>query len=440
MTQETITMTPKELARYEIIKRLLAGEINGAQASKQTGLSVRQVKNIKARVKAEGARGIIHRNRGRDSNRRLPEPFIQKVESIVREKYYDFGPKFASEKLTELHKIKVNKETLRQLMMGWGLWQPHSRKKTKEYRSWRARKEHYGEMEQFDGSYFQWFEHRAPECCLLAAIDDATSKPTQLEFVDWEGVRNAFSFWKDYLETNGKPLCLYLDKHSTYKQNQKSVFDDPDCLTQFERAMQDLSIKVIHAHSPQAKGRIERLFDTLQDRLVKELRLAGINTITEANQFANNVFLPRFRQQFAVKPAKRGDVHRLLTQWEKDHLDQIFSIHNQRIVNNDFTVKFKGGWYQLDKVQPLLVRPKERVQVEEHLDGSIFLSLKNKQLSFALLQERPAKVKMRVIALSGAAPAWIPPADHPWRRPFLFGKSQRCQTSTLANSASPEAN
>jgi len=155
MTQELITMTPRELARYEIIKRLLAGEINGSQASKQTGLSVRQVKNIKARVKAEGARGIIHKNRGRNSNRKLPEPFIQKVESIVRERYYDFGPKFASEKLVELHQIKVNKETLRQLMTAWGLWQVHSRKKTKEYRAWRDRKKHYGEMEQFDGSYFQ---------------------------------------------------------------------------------------------------------------------------------------------------------------------------------------------------------------------------------------------------------------------------------------------
>ena len=165
--------------------------------------------------------------------------------------------------------------------------------------------------------------------------------------------------------------------------------------------------------------------------MVKELRLADINTITEANQFANNIFLPRFRQQFAVKPAKRGDVHRSLTQWEKDHLDQIFSIHNQRIVNNDFTVKFKGSWYQLDKVQPVLVRPKERVQVEERLDDRVFLSLKNKNLNFAVLPARPAKIKMRVIALSGAEPTWKPPADHPWRRPFLFGKSQRCQTSTL---------
>jgi len=209
MTQETIIMTPKELARYEIIKRLLKKEINGSQASKQIGLSVRQIKNLKAQVKKHGAKGIVHKNRGEASNRKLPEPFIQKVENIVREKYYDFGPKFASEKLLELHQIKVNKETLRQLMTTWGLWQPHSRKRSKEYRSWRARKEYYGEMMQFDGSYFKWFEDRSSACCLLAAIDDATSKPTQLEFVDWEGVKNAFSFWKRYIEDKGKPLSIY---------------------------------------------------------------------------------------------------------------------------------------------------------------------------------------------------------------------------------------
>ena len=441
MTQELIAMTPRELSRYEIIKRLLKQEINGTQASKLIGLSVRQVKNLKVRVKQEGAQGIVHKGRGGVSNRKLPEPFRQQIEGIVRERYSDFGPTFASEKLQEREQLKINHETLRQLMIGWGLWQPHLRKRNKEYRAWRARKEHYGEMEQFDGSYFQWFEDRAPECCLLAAIDDATGKLTQLKFVDWEGVKNAFSFWKDYLETKGKPLSIYLDRHSTYKQNMKSVFDDPNCLTQFERAMKkDLGVKIIHAYSPQAKGRVERLFETLQDRLVKELRLADISTIDQANQFANEVFLPRFQKQFSVKPAKRGNLHSGLTKWEKDNLEQIFSIHSQRIVNNDFTVKFKGNWYQLAKRQPALVRPKERIRVEERLDGMIFLSLKDKNLNFAVLPERPVKVKMRVIALSGAEPTWKPPADHPWRRPFLFDKSQRCPTSTLVANASPEAN
>lgn len=441
MTQELITMTPKELARYEIIKRLLKWEINGTEASKQLCLSARQTRNLKSRVRRDGPRGIIHKNRGRISNRKLGAPFVQKVEAVVKERYHDFGPTFASEKLQECERIEINHETLRQLMIGWGLWQPHARKHSKEYHAWRARKEHYGEMMQFDGSYFQWLEDRAPECCLLAAIDDATSKLTQLRFVDWEGVKNAFSFWKDYLEARGKPLSIYLDRHSTYKQNHKSVFDDPHCLTQFERAMErDLGVKIIHAYSPQAKGRVEKLFETLQDRLVKELRLANISTIEEANRFANEVFLPSFQKRFAVRAAKQGNLHRCLTKWEKDNLDQIFSIHSQRVVSNDFTIKFKGAWYQLAKKQPVLVRPKERIRVEERLDDMIFLSLKNKNLNFTVLPERPVRVKMRVIALSGAEPTWKPPADHPWRRPFIFGKSQRSRTSTSVVSASPGAN
>ncbi len=441
MTQETITMTPKELARYEIIKRLLSGEINGTQASKQTGLSVRQVKNIKVRVKTEGAQGIIHKNRGGASNRKLPETFIRKIEDVVRQRYDDFGPTFAAEKLQECERLKINHETLRKLMTAWGLWQVHSRNKTKEYRSWRQRKEQFGEMEQFDGSYHDWFEDRAEACCLLVSIDDATSQLTGLEFVHWEGVKQAFSFWKGYIEERGKPVSLYLDRHSTYKQNQKSVFDDPNCLTQFQRAVeQNLNIKIIHAHSPQAKGRVERVCDTLQDRLVKELRLADISTIPEANRFAKEVFIPQFNNKFSVLPQKKGNLHRTLTKWEKDNLDQIFSVYSQRVVNNDFTVRFKGNWYQLAKQQPVLVRPKERIRLEERIDGMIFLSLKNKNLNFAVLSERPAKIKMRVIALSGAKPAWKPPADHPWRRPFLFGKSQRCQTSTLVSSVSPGAN
>ena len=440
MAQETITMTPKELARYEIIKRLLKREINGTEASQQIGLSIRQVKNIKVKVKKEGAQGVIHKSRGRTGNRTLPKALVQQIETIVRKGYADFGPTFAAEKLEELHRLKINKETLRQRMIVWGLWQHHKRKKNKQYRSWRARKERYGEMEQFDGSYHAWFENRGPECCLLASIDDATGIPTKLEFVNWEGVKNVFSFWQTYLQSKGKPLCIYLDRHSTYKQNLKSVFDDPHCLTQFERAMRNLDIKVIHAYSPQAKGRIERLFETLQDRLVKELRLAGISDIARANCFINEVFLSRFQTMFAVEPTKKGNLHRSLTLWEEDNLASIFSIHSQRVVNNDFTVKFKGAWYQLAKKQPVLVRPKERVLVEERLNGTIWLTLKNKALGFAVLPQRPVKLKMPIIALAGSDPAWRPPTDHPWRQPFLFGQNQRCPASSETVSAPPGAN
>lgn len=193
--QELITMTQKELSRYEIIKRLINQEINGTEAAKQLGLSVRQIKNLKAAVKRNGPKGIIHGNRNRPSNRKIIEEKIKKIKEIIKANYYDFGPTFATEKLEENHNIKISHEKLRQLMIQWQLWKLKSRKKNKEYRAWRPRKEQYGEMVQFDGSYHSWFEARGPECCLLASLDDATGKITKLKFVDWEGVKPAFIFW-----------------------------------------------------------------------------------------------------------------------------------------------------------------------------------------------------------------------------------------------------
>ncbi len=438
MAQQTITMTPKELSRYEIIKRLLNKAINGTEAAKQINISVRQVKNIKARVKRYGVKGIIHANRGKPSNRKLSEKKIKKIEKTIRKKYHDFGPTFAAEKLEEEHQTKISSEKLRQLMIDWDLWKPKPRKKNNEYRSWRPRKEQFGEMEQFDGSYHLWFEDRAEECCLLASMDDAEGKVTGLKFVDWENIKNGFDFWDGYFEDHGKPVSIYLDKHSTYKQNQKSVFDDPACLTQFQRAMeQDLDIKFIHARSPQAKGRIERLFKTLQDRLIKEMRLANISTIKEANEFVKKVFIPKFNAKFAVKPQKKGNLHRPLTEYEKNNLNKIFSIHNTRTVNNDFTVRFQGKWHQLAQQQPVLVRKKEKVQIEERISGELFISLRNKYLNYTVLPTRPEKIiDIKIPALSTAKPAWKPPANHPWRKPFILNPSERHQTSSVNSNAS----
>lgn len=432
MTQETFTMTPKEFSRYETIKRLIKKEINGTEAAKQIGLSVRQTKRIKAEVIKKGLKGVIHKNRGKSSNRKMPEEKIERIERIVKKEYYDFGPTFTSEKLEENHQIKIGKEKLRQLMIGWELWKSKLRKKNKEYRSWRPRKEQYGEMEQFDGSYYDWFENRASGCCLLASIDDATGKITELKFVHWEMVMSVFAFWKEYLETHGKPLSIYLDRHSTYKQNQKSVLDDPKCLTQFQRAMKkDLNVEIIHAYSPQAKGRIERLFNTLQDRLVKELRLVNISTPEEANKFVKKAFIPQFNDKFAVLPQKKGDLHKPLTKFERENLDKIFSSQDTRIVNNDFTISFNKQWFQLSQTQPTLILRKDRVQIEERIDGEILISLRNKYLDYEVLPERPKKVRMKVVALTRTKPSWKPPADHPWRRPFILNPERRYQTSSV---------
>lgn len=416
---ELIVMTQKELSRYEIIKRLIRKEINGTEAAKQLGLTIRQVKNIKARVIKEGERGVIHKSRGRIGNRRIAPEIIEKAKYWLKNRYFDFQPKFASEKLAEEQKILLSKEKVRQLMTEMGLWKPRSRKKNKEYRSWRQRKDYYGEMEQFDGCYYDWFE-TGKLCCLLASRDDATNRITGLKFVSNEGLKPVSGFWKEYLLTHGKPLKIYLDRFSTYKNTHKSVMDNPQVLTQFQRMMRQLDIETIPAYSPQAKGRIENLFPTLQHRLVREMRLAGIKTPEQGNRFVKEVFIPKFNAQFSVMPAKRGNVHRKLTKIEKEKLDQIFSRQEVRYVNNDFTVRYKGKWFQLLEKQPVLVRKKEKILVEERISGEIFFSLREKYLNYVLLPERPKKIVEAKIPALATKSSWKPPVNHPWRR-FNFG-------------------
>ncbi|MEK6834588.1 MAG: ISNCY family transposase, partial [Thermoproteota archaeon] len=364
MHQDIITMTIRELSRYEVINQLIAQHINGTEAAKMIGLSVRQVKNLKARVQKYGAKGLMHRARGRVSNRGIKAEIRHRAERNLKKFYADFGPTFAREKLQERHRITLGKETVRQIMIGMGLWKPNPRKQNKEYRAWRPRKEYVGDMEQFDGSYHPWFEDRADRCCLLLSIDDATGTITRAEFGQSESVPEVFGFWDGYVKERGKPLSIYLDKYSTYKNIQATAKDDPELLTQFQRAMDTLGIELISAHSPQAKGRVERVFETLQDRLVKELRLAGISTIPEANRFLQ-IYIPKFNEQFGVQPVKRGDLHRKLTDQEIQQLPHIFSRHSIRSVANDFTIRFKNQWIQLQERQPVLVRRKETVLMEE---------------------------------------------------------------------------
>ena len=421
MVQELISMSNKELSKYKVINNLINKQINGTEASKQLNLTVRQIKNLKVKVIKDGVKGLIHGNRGKRGNRKMKDYLLEKAVSCLKERYYDFGPKFACEKLSANHNIKLSKEKVRQIMIGEQLWKARARKTNKEYRSWRPRKEQEGEMIQFDGSYHKWFEDRAGEYCLLAAIDDATGKITDLVFDHNEGVIPVFKFWKAYLEKRGKPIQIYLDKFSTYKINHKSAIDNKDLITQFERANKDLGIRMIRANSPQAKGRIERLFRTLQDRLVKELRLVNISDIPAANRFVKEKFIPEYNKMFAVIPQKKGDLHRELNNNDKINMDRIFSIQDTRIVNNDFTISFKNKWLQLDQTQPVLVLKKSKVLVEERIDGSIFLSLRDKYLNFKELPERPKKIiDIKLPALASTIPSWKPPIDHPWRKPFIL--------------------
>lgn len=413
-------MTTKELLRYDSIKRLLRKEINGTDAARILKISVRHVRRMKNRVKQHGAKGVVHQSRGRPGNRKIPEKKKEKIEKIVRKQYPDFGPTFAAEKLAEEHGIRISEETLRTLMISWGFWKVRSRRKNKEYHSWRKRKEHYGELGQFDGSYHHWFEDRGPECCLLASIDDATST-VDARFNSDEGVEAVFDFWEHYLTKHGKPLSIYVDRFSTYKQNAKHLSDDPKAMTQFQRALRtNLDIDIIHAYSAQAKGRVERLFKTLQDRLIKEMRLKKISTITEANRFLEKDFLPKFNKKFSVKAVKKTNFHRVLQKKERQELKRIFSIQEERTVLNDFTVRYKNNWFQLAEIQPTTVLRRNAVLIEERPNGHVSISLRGKNLIFTTLPGRPKKVHLKeVTALTRTKTTWKPPINHPWRKATL---------------------
>lgn len=422
---DKLTITEKEQFKLTIINKAITHEITNLQAAKKLQLSLRQVKRLKQQIKLRGDMAIVHKLKGKQSNHHIAVLLKTKAIEIIRNSYADFKPILAAEKLQELHRITLTAQTVRIWMTQAGIWKPRRKKKIGEYRSWRPRKEHFGELEQFDGSYHYWFEDRFVdqqgnpiEVCLLAAIDDAKGEITKACFAANEGVTAVFTFCKAYVEELGKPGNIYLDKFSTYKINHKSAVDNSELMTQFQRAMQDLGINPIPANSPQAKGRIERLFKTLQDRLIKEMRLAKINNPEEGNKFLKEIFIPKFNKRFGVIPAKAGNVHEPPSATDKKNLNRIFSIQSTRRVYNDFTLRFKNNWYQLEEVQPVTLRAKEKVLIEEWLDGTIHLSYKGKYLKYFILPGRPKKQTKNPIILTTHRLNYKPPQNHPWRRPF----------------------
>jgi hypothetical protein len=415
---EKITLTAHEQERYDIIRSCIDGDMTNAEASKRLGLKVRQIQNIKRSVKTEGMQGSVHKSKGKTSGNATSKAIVDKVTTFFKDtKHQDFGPTFAQEKLCDSG-VVIGTETLRSLMITKGIWKPHRRRGSAIHREWRERKECFGELVQFDGSYHDWFETKQ-EACLLAAIDDATGHIIKAMFEDNEGVFACFRFWLAYVEHYGRPVAIYLDKFSTYKVNHKNAVDNADMMTQFERAMKALDIRVICANSPEAKGRVERLFGTLQDRMVKEMRLVDVNKQDEANIFLKDTYIPDHNRRFSVEAKSTHDAHRPLTDMMKSKLLPIFSIHSIRKVNNDYTIQFKTQWFQLDAVQNTTVYRRDTVTVEEWLDESIHIRLKQTYLMYTILPVRPKPMNIPVVALTGEKPSWKPPKSHPWRKPFF---------------------
>jgi transposase len=412
-------ISSKELDRASTLQRIINKTQTQKDAAQSLGLTDRQVRRLLVKYRAWGTAGLAHKARGNPSHNRLPQTVKDQAIELVRTKYPDFGPTFAAEKLTERDNLKIGTETLRRLMINEGIWQTKKRKTTHRMR--RERRACYGDMEQFDGCHHDWFEGRLPKkawATLLASRDDANNL-VSARFLGYEGTRPVMTYWWDYFKAYGKPVAIYLDRHSTYKVNSKNALDDDAMITQFERAMKQLQVKVIHANSPQAKGRIENLFGTLQDRLVKELRLADINDVATANIFLRDIFLPAYNTRFCVTPRSEVNAHRPLT--KRDDPAAVMSIISSRYVNQDFTIRFKNQWLQLIKVQPTLVLPGSRVAIEERLDNTIHLKLNNNYLNFVKLVSKPPTLTKPPIALtSNPHTPTIPSPNHPWRKFVLL--------------------
>lgn len=417
-------LTPKEQYKYDVVTKVINHEIKPGAAAKLLGISTRQIRRLRVAVENDGPEAVIHGLRGRSGNHHINDTLKQKALSVIKEIYSDFRPTFATEKLGEKYGIQVSPETTRLWMVKEGLWKVR-RQKQSTYRSWRPRKEYYGELIQFDGSYHKWFENRYRdgngdpiEVCMLAAIDDATGQITKATFSANEGVIAVLTFWREYVLSNGKPLAIYLDSFSTYKINHKGALDNRELMTQFGRAAKDLAIELITAHSPEAKGRVERLFGTLQDRLVKEMRLEKINAPYDGDIFLKDVYISEFNRRFSVIPAKEGGLNRKLTEQDMKNLNRTFSIQSTRQINNDFTIQFKNQWYQLAELQSTTVRPREAILVEEWLDQTLHFSIRGHYLAYIVLPKRPVQKKRQPAIITTHRLNWRPPLDHPWRKGF----------------------
>lgn len=378
-----ISMSMKETERITIMDNLITKRIKQKHASKQLGISIRQVQRMVRRYKREGVSGLAHKSRGRVGNRTLYPEKREQIIDLIKKQYPDFGPTLAAEKLAERDNVIVSRETVRQLMMQEQLWKAKQRKEVAIH-TYRERRSCVGELVQLDGSPHRWFEDRADPCTLIAYIDDATSRIMDGTFMDYEGTFTLFAATEHYLNTYGKPVSLYVDKHSTYRINRQATIEEElkDLLpqSQFGRAMDQLRIAVIFANSPQAKGRVERMFETLQDRLVKELRLAGIATKEEGTRYFREVYIPKHNAKFAVLPKDPVNAHRVLL--PSDDLARIFTVQTKRYVSKALVVQYKNTRYQLETQGAYRYLLKnQNILVEESETGELVFRHKDKTMS-----------------------------------------------------------
>ena len=406
--EDRVIMSVKELRRVHVIRQTREKKLTQVKAGTLLGLTPRHIRRLLARVAQTGDQGLAHRGRGKPSNRRIPEKVKAKALQLCEKQYGDFGPTLAAEKLTERHGIVVSAETVRGWLLAKGV--THFQRRKRPHRAWRERKAHVGELLQLDGSHHDWLEGRGPQCVLMAYIDDASSR-VYARFYEYEGTIPAMDSFMRYGQQYGIPLAIYADKHSTYQSPASPTVEEQLAgvkpTSQFGRALGELGVELIPAHSPQAKGRVERLFKTVQDRLVKELRLAGVSTLEAANQFLEG-YLPIYNRRFGVRPAQAADLHRPRPAHRE--LDRSLCIKTTRCLRRDWTVAHHGQLYQVQTN----VRA-THVQVEERVDGTMRMTHQGRALVYHAITARPVKAVEAKKVHPPRCPV-TPRPDHPWRQ------------------------
>jgi len=417
-------LSTRELSRVEVMARVKASSLRLKEAAELLELSYRQVKRVWARYRGGGARALRHGNCGRGSNRAHAAEFRQAVMARVRERYADFGPTLAAEHLASDDGLAIPAESLRRWMREAGLWQ--RRRKRKPYRQRRERRPHFGELVQLDGSFHRWLEERAGEACLMHMVDDATST-MQAQFSAAETIWAAVHLLRRWIELYGVPGALYTDWKNVYVRaaSEREQRDGTVPVTQFGRMCQRLGIGIIAASSPQAKGRVERNHGTHQDRLIKKLRLRGIGNYDEANGFLQEDYIAEHNRRFSHPAAETADYHR--RQPTARQLDQIFWLEEERVVSQDWVIRYQNRLLQLQRQSRHWAPAKSRVLVRENEAGELAIQYRGQRLGFH-------ELRWAATAMSderGAAPSSAPPSpsparsfgrspasDHPWRRAY----------------------
>ena len=408
-------MTLKEADRLAVVKRVEKKELTIGDGARELGISPRQMKRIRRRYKERGAQGLWSLRKGRQSPNRTPKTVRRKALNLVRKKYFDYGPTLAAEKLEEKHGLKLSKETMRQFMIEEGLWRSKKRKEKKAHPR-RQRRPRLGDMIQIDGSYEFWFESRGEKCCLIVFIDDATSRIMLMRFCKAETTEDYLKMLRAYIEQYGRPIALYSDKHSIFRVNKKELQEGSKRATRFHEVLKELDIELICAHSPQAKGRVERANSTLQDRLIKELRERGISSIEEGNNFLDE-YTEKHNRKFSIDPASEENAHREILL--RHNLEKMFMLKEERILSKDLSFQYKKELYQIESSRVYGLNGK-KVEIFES-EGEIKMILHNgKALKYHKWKEIGAE-QTQIVDVKGLETRWPekrnrkPSKNHPWR-------------------------